>query len=164
MTLEDWSYVATIAQTVVAVIALIAAFVAASIAWEQIKSAESENRKWKTLDICAQYELNPDLMRAAVLLRDFYNVKGGTTLDPAQIFKAARVVMNYLDGIAIGVAQGLYIEDLAKDHLKSIVRAHVQGIFGGGRQILSEEDFEKLIAMNAKWSKNECYYKARQGR
>jgi hypothetical protein len=64
-----------------------------------------------------------------------------------------------MDGIATGVAQGLYIEDLAKDHLRSIVGTHVREAFGRGRLLCNEEDFEQIIAMSAKWAVNEPYYK-----
>jgi hypothetical protein len=34
-------------------------------------------------------------------------------------------MLNYLDGVAIGICQGLYHEGLARDHLQSIVNVHV---------------------------------------
>jgi hypothetical protein len=158
MSLADWASVASIIQALVAIGALVAAFVGARIAWMQIKRSEMENRKWKTLDICAQYELNHDLSEAANYLRKFYFDGSQKDLDATKA--AAKLVLNYLDGIAIGVEQGLYIEALAKDHLRAIVRGHVRGIFGSGRTILNEDDFEKIIAMNSKWTANETFYKA----
>jgi hypothetical protein len=45
-----------------------------------------------------------------------------------KIHFSAIVILNYLDGIAIGVHQGLYVEELARDHLKDIVCTRVRNL------------------------------------
>jgi len=42
------------------------------------------------------------------------------------------VVLNFLDAIAIGIEQGLYIEGLAWDHLDTIVKRHVKRLIDSG--------------------------------
>jgi hypothetical protein len=147
-------------MAVLAIVQAILATCAAAFAYVQIQSAKTENRKWKTLDICAEYEFNAEIAAAVARLRKFYALGAKGDDDPEETVNAAKVILNYLDGIAIGVVQGLYIEDLAKDHLRSIVRTHIRELFGKGRQVVNEDDFDNLIAMNAKWAANEPFYKA----
>jgi hypothetical protein len=115
-----WADWAVIAQVVLA-------FIAGILVYFQIWSSQQESRKWKTLDICAQRELSDSLASAVEELRDFFNK------DPQPDIKNFeskwKMILNYLDGIAIGVEQGLYIEDLVKDHLKQIVEHHVREAF-----------------------------------
>ena len=75
--------------------------------------------------------------------------------------RPAIIVLNFLDGIAIGVGQGLYIEELAKDHLKTIVNSHVQNLLVSecARSLdLDKKDFQFLDAMNRKWRNDIPYY------
>ena len=92
----------------------------------QIEAQREENRKWKTLEICAQYEFSEMVSVAAGKVQAAFDGDKLTDEKCAEIYRDAKIVLNYLDGIAIGVRQGLYIEDLAKDHLKQIVKFHVE--------------------------------------
>jgi hypothetical protein len=62
MTIHDWSEIATIAQGVTALIAAILIYRQIKSAHkdnlQQIEEQREENRKWKTLDICSQYEFS----------------------------------------------------------------------------------------------------------
>lgn len=74
------------------------------------------------------------------------------------------VILNYLDGIAIGVGQGLYIEELARDHLRSIVSYHVSHLLKPSSKTkfdgLDENDYLFLMDMNSKWARSQPYYKS----
>lgn len=126
MTLNEYSEIATIIQSIVAVPAAIAAGIAAWLVVLQIKSQHEENMKWKTLDICAQYEFNNSVANAARKVQAAFDKGIISEQLCTDIYRDAKIVLNYLDGIAIGIKQGLYIEALARDHLKQIVRVHVE--------------------------------------
>lgn len=131
MTIHDWSEIATIAQGITALVAAAAAGYTAWLVYRQIKSAHEdntrqiesqreENKKWKTLDICAQYEFSETVSCAAGKVQAAFDKGNPTDETCTEIYRDAKVVLNYLDGIAIGVGQGLYIEELARDHLKQM--------------------------------------------
>lgn len=131
----------------------------AILVYFQIWSSQQESRKWKTLDICARHELSDHLASAVESLRQFFNT------DPRPDIKLVeykwKIILNYLDGIAIGVEQGLYIEDLAKDHLKQIVEHHVKEAFEfPGYLAKNKGDYLKLCDMKEKWIRDKPYYKA----
>lgn len=130
----------------------------------QINTQREENRKWKTLEICAQYEFCETVSAAAGKVQAAFERDTLTDEKCAEIYRDARVVLNYLDGIAIGVRQGLYIEALAKDHLKQIVKFHVEKLLHVSncmRLRLDQNDFQFVMAMNGNWQQNQPYYHAR---
>jgi len=124
-----------------------------------IWTAQQDNRKWKTLDICAQHELSGSLSSAVECLRRYFDTT--SRCDVAEVRYEWRLILNYLDAIAIGVEQGLYIEDLAKDHLKQIVTVHVEEAFGPkGSMTQFRNDYLKLRDMHEKWQRDRFYYRA----
>jgi hypothetical protein len=168
MTLHDWYEVATIIQGFVSVPAAVLAGIAALLIYFQIKGAHNdnlrhieaqrnENRKWKTLEICAQYEFSETISAAAA------KVKAGFAeeqLGNKKCSHDATLILNYLDGIAIGVRQGLYIESLARDHLKQIVRYYADKVLHDCERFgLDANDYQFVTAMNAKWALDEPYYR-----
>jgi hypothetical protein len=176
MTLHDWSEVATIAQGILALFTAIVATIAAILVYFQINGAHADNarqinaqreegKKWKTLEICAQYEFNETVSAAAGKVVQASSGDKLTDEECAKLQREARVVLNYLDGIAIGVRQGLYIENLAKDHLKQIVKFHVDKLLlhdNCTRLRLDPNDYQFVIAMNKKWQQNQPYYRAHE--
>jgi hypothetical protein len=105
-----------------------------------------------------------------VRLRHLYNPhlyeEESSSGDGGRLFRPlddARLVLNYLDGIAIGVQQGLYIENLARDHLSTIVRTHVTEVFEKKRVDLAPADYVRLVDMDHKWQRSQPYYKAETG-
>jgi hypothetical protein len=83
----------------------------------QIQAQHWENKQWETLDICAQYEFNDTVSNAArnigKALRDCDNPnhsKSPTFSAGAckEIARDATVLLNYLDGIAIGPLNGAH--------------------------------------------------------
>lgn len=148
----------------IAVIAqAILAFVAALIAYFTLRANGSENRKWKTLDVCSQYEFNDRIANAADLLRQAPMQSAPQAYPWNNLRDPATIVLNYLDGIAIGVEQGLYIESLAKDHLRSIVQTHVTNLLDSTRQHqigLVRNDFRFLVDMNQEWTRDKPFFRS----
>jgi hypothetical protein len=110
MNVHYWADWAVIAQALLA-------FAAAVVAYWQITAAQSESKKWKTLEACALYETEP-IALSVVRLRHLYQPnlyaeQKSSDHIPELFYPVddAKLVLNYLDGIAIGVQQGLYIED-----------------------------------------------------
>jgi hypothetical protein len=123
--LKEWADLATMVSSIISLSAVIVAFFGIRSIYKQtlmqINDLHIENKKWKTLEICAHYELNDKISDSAKNI--FIAFSKGEADEGAckAISRDAVVILNYLDGIAIGVGQGLYIEELARDHLKNIV-------------------------------------------
>ena len=114
---ETWIAIGTVGLA----LATLALFIAAL---SQTISIRNEARRSRTLAICERYDFDPVLDRC---LRNLRRAKasGSFEKDPVRYRIDVSTVLNYLDGIAIGIEQELYIEDLARDHLEPIVRDHV---------------------------------------
>ena len=127
----------------------------------QIKDAHLESKKWRTLEICAQYELNDNLANSAKNIFIAFSKGEPDEATCKAIERDAVVILNYLDGIAIGVGQGLYIEELARDHLKNIVEYHVSKLLKSSSKPIFKEIDENnylfLIDMNSKWARSQTY-------
>jgi hypothetical protein len=126
----------------------------------QVNEAREESRKWKTLEICQAYEQNACVEGAA---RRVYEAEASKQLDkkPRIYGRDAITLLNYLDGVAIGVRQGLYIEDLARDHLKEIVSANVKRFLLCGKPEsfgIDDRDYQFLLAMHGQWNAQKPYY------
>jgi hypothetical protein len=72
----------------------------------------------------------------------------------------ALTVLNYLDGIAIGVEQRLYVEELANDHLQPIVKSHLNEIIIKRPTLVNKADFDRVCALNERWQKNPISFRA----
>ena len=154
-----------VASDIAVIVQALIAFLAALFAYITIRVTRNESRKWNTLNACAQYELNESIVNANDRLYSAF--QEGRRMPPAEECMALQrpsiVVLNFLDGIAIGVYQGLYLEELAKDHLKTIVNVHVKNLLESGceRHLqLDKKDFQFLVAMNEKWRRDKPYYRA----
>jgi hypothetical protein len=143
---EGWTAVATFS---------LAAFTALLVAVGiyQILAIRAENKKAQTLAACSSYEQNPNIYDALQKLWAALE-SGELDREPRKFRPQLNVVLNFLDAIAIGIDQGLYIEDLAWDHLDAIVRRHVKIFIDSG--IIEKADFERvdyirLIDLRDKW-------------
>ncbi len=167
-TLNDLADLATVATAIISLAAAIIAFVSIRSVYRQTKmqivNNGLENRKWKTLEVCAQYELNDNITNSA---RNVFTAfaKGEPEEGVCKaITRDVIVILNYLDGIAIGVGQGLYIEELARDHLKNIVQYHVSHLLDPSLKLkfkdIDQNNYSFLIDMNTKWARSQTYFNA----
>jgi hypothetical protein len=166
--LKDLADAANVASAIISLVAVIVAFFGVRALYRQtviqIEDAHLESKKWKTLEICAQYELNDNIASSA---RNIFIAFAKGDPDEAAckaIERDAVVILNYLDGIAIGVGQGLYIEELARDHLRNIVEYHVSHLLRSSSKLkfreINENDYLFLMDMNSKWARSQTYYKS----
>ena len=132
------------------------------VAVTQLRSIKRENLKTRTLAACDKYDTDPVLDSSLRKLRTAFNA-GLSLQDRIHLHTSAATVCNYLDSIAVGVAQELYIEALVRDHLKSIVIKHVDDYLvddSVARAVgMDRKHYTALIAMAAKWNSDEVSYR-----
>jgi hypothetical protein len=113
------------------------------------KHAERRVRELETLKACEHYNFDPIIEAATKRLWDASDGMKDYS-KPGVDQRDVTVLLNYLDGIAIGVGQGLYIEPLVKDHLgflfDHVVRNIVEGTMKGDRA-----GIEAMMALHAQW-------------
>src|SRR5215472_10186921 len=143
---SEWTALAT---------CLLAAFTALLVAVGiyQVLGIRAENKKSLTLNACSNYEQNPNIYDALQKLWAALE-NGELEREPKKFRPQINVMLNFLDAIAIGIEQGLYIEDLAWDHLDAIVKRAVKRYIDSGlieKVGLEREDFIRLIEMRERW-------------
>ena len=94
--------------------------IAALVAWYQIGELRNQNKGWNTLERCNMYDTDPILDMALRSLR--VAMRKGRLNRGVQV--DAVTVLNYLDGTAVGVFQGFYVEETVRKHLESVMRGH----------------------------------------
>lgn len=120
---------------------------------QQIKiaqEAESANHKriheWETLKACQCYDFQTTIDGANA--RIWRASDHGTDYTKADI-RDVKCVMNYLDGIGIGVDQGLYLEPIVRDHLSPIFKHAVEKLMAA--KLVKEEDFQHVGKYYRRW-------------
>lgn len=133
---------------------------AASVALWQVFSIRKEGRKAATIAACDRYDTDPILDQ---YIRQLSVNRADVVANPAKYRLAISTVLNYLDGVAIGVAQGLYIDKLAKDHLEKMVAHYVPKYLMDQATVgilsIQQIDYRHLLAMYARWSKPTTNYR-----
>lgn len=144
---EDWTALGTVALAL-----LTGGLVVGGI--YQVVAIRSENKKSATLTACSAYETNPIIFESLKLLWQA-RCDGSLQTDPKPYRTQMTMLLNYLDGIAIGIEQGLYIEDLAWDHMDAIVKNHVRNYIDSGiieRADMEKANYRRLLALRDRWS------------
>lgn len=93
----------------------------------QMKAQRLESRKWATVKACRAIEENSNLVTAIDSL--FEASEKGTHYSNDLLkshLSEIITVLNYLDGVAIGICQGIYVEAIAKDNLGPMVKKAVE--------------------------------------
>ncbi|MGH6736853.1 MAG: DUF4760 domain-containing protein [Methyloceanibacter sp.] len=151
-----------------ALIAAIAAFIQAAITLrlvilgrrqvdalkDQVTALKEQNRRWHTLTACKDFMSNPMFLKALRRLRKAKE-NGQFRDDPSRFRPDVVAILNYLDSVAIGVHQGLYVENLARDHLQALVEAYVRDYLKDGQPAkigLNAQNFRYLLALEVRWS------------
>lgn len=121
----------------------------------QLIESKMENKKWKTLDICNLYDTNPIIDTSARKIKSA-NLSGEILKDGVNLRTDATTILNYLDSIAIGINQNLYIESLAKDHMRNILMFYVESLIKNeatrSALDLKVGSFRNLIEIYNKWN------------
>lgn len=136
------------------------------VGWRQITAARNEARGWQTLAACERYESDIVLDRCLRRLLQG-NESGKLKTEPATYRIDVTTILNYLDGIAIGIEQYLYDESIVRDHLEPIVRWYVSNYleakFAESMDINPKEDYQRLMDLCERWSKDRLPTRFRAG-
>ncbi len=118
----------------------------------QIRSIRDENRKWETVRACNVFDTDPIVH---VATKDIYAASdNGKDYSPATMLSQVHniiTVLNYLDALAIGIDQGVYVESIAKDNLGSTIEKAVECFLDGQHPGIKVSDFRTLKDLRGKW-------------
>ena len=139
-------------------VALCAAIV---VGWYQIRALRREaeerwenERAWSTLKACEKYDTDLVLTNALIKLRDARNV-GLLLKNPRDYSLEMTTILNYLEGMIIGIEQGFYKEEIVRDHMEPIIRDHVREFLSGAaREVMVDKDdnFSRLTQKLTSWT------------
>jgi hypothetical protein len=122
--IQNWINIWTFAQAT-------ASIAVAGIAWFQIGALRKEqsiqqqfHKNWETLKACEKYDTDPVLTESLKILRDARN-SGDLLKFPKNYSLEMITILNFLEGIIIGIEQRFYNEDVVYDHLKPIIEDHI---------------------------------------
>jgi len=146
-----------------AVAAAAGAFATAAVAWFQIGALKRQQRGWETLRACDKYDTDSVINQALVKLRD---VRDADELakNPRPYRLEITIVMNYLEGMAIGIEQGMYDPRIVRDHLEPIIRDHVKEFLDRDmvkRLEMESDDFSRLKRLIESWDQKPTLYRTR---
>src|SRR5271154_3111276 len=123
------------------------------VAWYQIGAAREESKKTRTLEVVSRYDNDPVMDRA--LRRMARGRDNGTLLTNPRDYRLDIVaVLNYLETIAIGIKQQMYIADMVRDFMEPIVASHIDEIRNSQmiQKIgLETDDFGHIFELAESW-------------
>lgn len=137
----DWAIALATAALVFATLCLAVA------AYAQLRAERIRRMETGTLDVCTRFDIDPIIYQANRRIWDA-SQEGTTYFDADK--HSVITVANYLDGIAIGVLQGLYSSDIVRDHLGPVIGKYINvivpSVFG------SKKDYEALDEVCSAWA------------
>lgn len=161
--------ISALAICILAIAVLILAIVAGSSlgglaknmkkAVKHLSDAQDARVRQTTIDAVRRYETDPQLRDS---IKHIYNktVQGTdyTLLDPPDRFHVV-TVLNYFDGIACGIEQGILVEPLVRDYLQFVLDKNVRALLKGdsgptwaaGDPIVPFEGYETLLDLHGRW-------------
>jgi hypothetical protein len=122
----------------------------------QIHNIRSGNKIHNSLIACERYDLDPVLTECLRNIKEINDNPCANASDRIGISLDLATILNYLDGIAIGIEQRIYDHDIVYDHLYPIIDHYVThyiinekwkkefGLTLGG-------DYDRLIRLHQKF-------------
>jgi hypothetical protein len=151
---EFWIAIGTAALAIATIVLILIGLRQISIGLRQMNANKWETRQWETLKACDRYNYDPILDACLRKLRDVK--KAGNFEGHEKEFRLEiTTILNCLEGIAVGIYQGVYIEDLARDHLQGVVTDHVNEYLKAGAPRKIDFDaagFPYVIALSDRWT------------
>ena len=158
--ITDWvTAIGTAVTAAATVVLFVVALVQLRGLREQITQAADQERRRNTLEVIDRAESDPLIKAASANLWQASNHGTDyTKLTEANKFDAI-TLLNYLEGMAIGIFQNIYVEQMARDYLQEIVRkavkALIRGESGDGwkatHEMFSCSEFAILCQLYDKW-------------
>ena len=120
---------------------------------------QEHEKRQRTLDAVRRYETDPQLREAIKQL--YEKTDQGTDytrLEDSDRFNVI-TLLNYFDGIACGIAQGMLIESLARDYLQFVLDKAVKALLRGessdtwvaGPPMVPPDGYETLLDLHQRW-------------
>jgi hypothetical protein len=112
------------------------------------EATERRTKEWETVRVCAAYDSDPVL--DSITRRIWETSEGGKNYKNEAVSQRDLIsFLNYLDGIATGITQNLYIENIVRDHLRLIFKKAVEEILV--HKIIDSVGYEAVIEVYARW-------------
>ena len=102
----------------------------ALIAMRQLGVIAAQYRKSATLDACNRYDAEALLADYREKIERFIEKPDEYPLDHIDIEIAWTAIFNYFDAIAIGLKQRLYDNEIAREHIGTILRDWISDLVG----------------------------------
>jgi hypothetical protein len=158
-----WTAIVALATIALAVATVAVAWVAGyqiAAARKEAEMARIEAKKARTLEVVSRYDHDYVLdcaIRRLARARDEKKL-----YDEIHKYRVDFIaVFNYFETIAIGIQQGMFIEEMARDFMEHIVRFHIEE---ARKEKLFEKlatdrrSFEHIFALNEKWKPTVAVY------
>ncbi|MDE2134834.1 MAG: hypothetical protein KGJ49_09565 [Alphaproteobacteria bacterium] len=108
------------------------------------QAADQRTREIETLHACRRDESEPVLVEAERRIWDASD--GGKNYRTGKVNQHDLIiVLNHMDGIAIGVIQGLYLEAMVKDHMGLMYKKVVEEIFPS--KVIDTDGYEAILEL-----------------
>jgi hypothetical protein len=115
---------------------------------EAIDAAERRLLETRTMDACHKVDTDPVL--TACSKRIWEASDGGTNYKTGRVDEHDLIlVLNYIDGLAIGILQEVYAAEIVKDHTGLMFRKAVECIFPSG--VITPDGYEALIEVHKRF-------------
>lgn len=137
---------------------------------KQIEIQGDRERKWNTINTCEKFDTDPSISsHSEAIFTASNNGKDYTSLESVE--RNVICYLNYLESIAIGVSQKVYIEDIVYDHFHNIIYKSVKSLILGengaidgkdwvsGNPVVDKESYSSLCSIYEKWQKNDTKFK-----
>lgn len=126
---------------------------------QALGAATEARRRDRTLEAVRRYETDPQLREA--IRSNYEKTNQGTDytlLDESDRFNII-TVLNYFDGIACGIEQGLLIEPLIKDYLQFVLDKNVCALLRGqsgptweaATPLVEPDNYSVLLQLHERW-------------
>jgi hypothetical protein len=135
-TMPSPEWLSAAAESITALVAVCAAWIAYYQLGELVKErkiARNRERQWRTIDACQGYINSEILERSKTRIWEARNKGQNERIPDARSVKRdATFILNYLDGIATGVKQEVYLKKIVRDNLDVIVKMAVHDFIENG--------------------------------
>ncbi len=126
---------------------------------DMLRSSHDSHRRETTIEAVRRYETDPQLRES---IKHIYQktVQGTdySLLDASDRFHVL-TLLNYFDGIACGIEQGILLEALVKDYLQVVLDKNVCALLRGqsgptwvaAQPIVDPDSYGVLLALHQRW-------------
>lgn len=132
-----------------------------------ISLADEARKREATLESVRRFESDPAVREAVRHIWNKTKTRSGSDYSLLDDNDRYHVVsfLNYLDGVACGLKQGVLDEAVAKDYLQHVIHKSVLGLLLGesgetwkaGRSLVDPDGFENLILLQKRWGVEEVH-------